>query len=102
VLLRLAGYASTMPTTPAAPGRPDHGLDDDQRRRMRSFYLTMAAMAAGIALAAASWFWWHLPWLAVALLVISVPLRWVATLLADANPRARTDRTAAPFHRPAG
>lgn len=71
----------------AAP-RPDPGPDADQRRRMRAFTLTLVGMTVGIATAAMAYFWWQLPWLAVALLVVCIPLRWVAMLLADANPRA--------------
>jgi hypothetical protein len=52
----------------------------------------MVVMLIGIGLAALSYFVFHLTWLAVVLLVVSVPLRWVAMLLADANPPVRRSR----------
>lgn len=67
-------------------------LDADQRRRNRNFVATMVAMAAGIGLAAVAYFVFHVTWLAVVLLAVSVPLRWVAMLVADANPPARRRR----------
>jgi hypothetical protein len=43
-------------------------------------------MFIGIGLAAVAYFAFHVTWLAVVLLVTSVPLRWLAMLLANANP----------------
>jgi hypothetical protein len=67
-------------------------LDADQRRRYRNFAVTMAAVFIGIGLAAVAYFVLHLAWLAVVLIVVSVPLRWVAMLLANANPPVRRRR----------
>lgn len=61
-------------------------LDDEQRHRYRNFALTIAVMFIGIGLAAVAYFAFHVTWLAVVLLVTSVPLRWLAMLLANANP----------------
>lgn len=68
------------------------GLDADQRRRNRHFVLAMAALMACFGLAAFAYLAWHQTWLAVLFVAIWVPGRWAATLLADANPPARTRR----------
>jgi hypothetical protein len=63
-------------------------LDPEQRRRSRHFVWTMVALLIGFGLAAVVYLLWHLTWLAVALVAVSVPLRWVAMLVADAYPPA--------------
>lgn len=69
-------------------GRPDPGMDPEQRRRSRHFVWTMVVLLGAFVLAGVVFSVWHLMWLAVALVAVGVPLRWVATLLADANPPA--------------
>jgi hypothetical protein len=67
-------------------------LEPGQCRRYRNFAITIAAMFAGIGLAAVVYFLFHLTWLAVVLVAVSVPLRWLAMLLANADPPARHGR----------
>lgn len=63
-------------------------LDPDQRKRWHRFVAIMAAHLVGFGLVALSYFVWHLPWLAVVFLVGTLPLHWVAMLVADAYPAA--------------
>jgi hypothetical protein len=48
----------------------------------------MVGVLAGFLLAAIVYGVWHLTWLAVGIAAVSSCLRWVAMLLADANPPA--------------
>jgi Protein of unknown function (DUF3099) len=72
--------------------RPSGGFDADQRRRARHFVWTMVGVIAGFILAALIYGIWHLSWLAVLVAVACSCLRWVAMLLADANPPAIRQR----------
>ena len=67
-------------------------LTSDQRTRWHRFVAIMIAHLVGFGMVALSWFVWHLPWLAVAFLAATLLLHWVAMLVADAYPAARSRR----------
>lgn len=57
---------------------------DDQFRSRRRRYVIMMAMRVPFLIAAAALY--HTPWLAVLLIVISIPLPWCAVLIANDGP----------------
>jgi Protein of unknown function (DUF3099) len=67
-------------------------LTSDQRPRWRRFVAIMIVHLVGFGLVALSWFVWHIPWLAVTFLAATLPLHWMAMLVADAYPAARSRR----------
>lgn len=95
------------PQRPSAPSSPDPVLITDAARsyeeelavRKRRYALMMGMRIPCMVLAAV---FYQTPWLAVALLVLSIPLPWMAVLMAnDRLPRKsekvhryQTDRTA--------
>ena len=66
---------------------------DEQVRSRRSRYLIMMGMR--IPLLVAGFACLHTPWLAILLIVLSVPLPWIAVLIANDRP-ARTSRKVLP------
>lgn len=57
---------------------------DDQFRSRRRRYVIMMAMRVPFLIAAAALY--HTPWLAVLLILISIPLPWCAVLIANDRP----------------
>ena len=57
---------------------------DDQLRSRRRRYVIMMAMRVPFLIAAAALY--HTPWLAVLLIVLSIPLPWCAVLIANDGP----------------
>jgi hypothetical protein len=66
---------------------------DEQFRARRRRYVIMMAMRIPFLIAAALTY--QTPWLAISLIVVSVPLPWCAVLIANDRP-ARSRRPAAP------
>jgi hypothetical protein len=64
-------------------------FDADQRMRRRRFNRIMVGHLLGFGLAAVLYFGLGWTWAAVVVLVVTVPLHWVAMLVGDANPPAR-------------
>lgn len=63
---------------------------DDQFRTRRRRYVIMMAMRVPFLVAAALLY--HTPWLAVLLIVISIPLPWCAVLIANDGPARKPIR----------
>ncbi len=57
---------------------------DEQLRGRRRRYLLMMSMRIPLLIAATAAY--HIPWLAITLLVISIPLPWMAVLIANDRP----------------
>ncbi len=66
---------------------------DDQVRSRRRRYLIMMVMRFPLIIAGAACY--QIPWLAITLVVLSVPLPWMAVLIANDRP-ARPSRTVLP------
>jgi Protein of unknown function (DUF3099) len=87
----------TQPQRRPQPGSPDPVLitdaarsyEDELRTRKRRYALMMGMRIPCMVLAAV---FYQTPWIAVALLVISIPLPWMAVLIAnDRLPRKREE-----------
>lgn len=68
---------------------------DEQFRTRRRRYVIMMAMRVPFLIAAAALY--HVPWLALTLILISIPLPWMAVLIANDGPARK--RSVAPTGR---
>lgn len=66
---------------------------EDQLRLRRRRYVLMMSMRIPFLVAAAALY--HIPWLSLAIIAISIPLPWMAVLVANDRP-ARKDRLVTP------
>ncbi|QUG99836.1 DUF3099 domain-containing protein [Saccharopolyspora erythraea] len=80
--------------TDAAPS-----LTEEQRGRKRTYSVFMVLHLAGLTLAALLV---DVPWLALGILVLTGPLIWVATVLANSRPAPEGRRRAPPPRRALG
>ncbi|WP_245670209.1 DUF3099 domain-containing protein [Corynebacterium crudilactis] len=64
----------------------------DMRRRRRIYNVIQAARIPLLILAGVSWIMWHAWFLAVVLFIISVPLPWVAVVIANGQGDPRDPR----------
>lgn len=65
---------------------------DDQFRHRRRRYVIMMGMRVPFLIAAALLY--HIPWLAVLLIVVSIPLPWCAVLIANDGPARKPVKAA--------
>jgi len=67
---------------------------DEQFRARRRRYVIMMGMRIPFLIAAALTY--HTPWLAISLIIISIPLPWCAVLIANDRPARKRARPAGP------
>lgn len=94
-----------MARTSGFGGSPDHGspdnpvliteasasLEDQHRARVRKYMTLMAFRIPALILAAISYGVWANPWIAMAIIGLSIPLPWIAVLIANDRPPRRKD-----------
>jgi hypothetical protein len=72
--------------TEAAPS-----LDDQRRRRVRRYMLLMSVRIPALIIAAWVYSAFHSPLGALAVIAVSIPLPWMAVLIANDRPPRRSD-----------
>ncbi|MEZ5211412.1 MULTISPECIES: DUF3099 domain-containing protein [unclassified Gordonia (in: high G+C Gram-positive bacteria)] len=70
--------------------RAEQSLEDQQRARVRKYLWMMSIRIPALLLASGVYAWTHNPWWAVGIIAISIPMPWMAVLIAnDRPPRKR-------------
>ncbi|MGW1678701.1 DUF3099 domain-containing protein [Saccharopolyspora sp. NPDC002376] len=67
-------------------------LDDEQATRRRRYAIMMASRIPCLVLAAVVFQVWHLWWLSLIILAISIPLPWMAVLIANDKPAKKSEK----------
>ncbi|GAA4614257.1 DUF3099 domain-containing protein [Saccharopolyspora hordei] len=67
-------------------------LDDQQAMRRRRYAIMMASRIPCLVMAAVVFQVWQLSWLALIILAISIPLPWMAVLIANDRPAKKTEK----------
>ncbi|MER7012977.1 DUF3099 domain-containing protein [Saccharopolyspora sp. NPDC000359] len=67
-------------------------LDDQQAMRRRRYAIMMASRIPCLVLAAVVFQLWQLWWLALIILAISIPLPWMAVLIANDRPVQKSEK----------
>lgn len=72
--------------------RADTSLDEQHRARVRKYLWMMSFRVPALLIASAVYLWTGSAWWAVGIIALSIPLPWVAVLIAnDRPPRKRGD-----------
>ncbi|MEZ0384746.1 DUF3099 domain-containing protein [Mycobacterium sp. pW045] len=72
--------------TAAAPS-----FEQQHRERVRKYLTLMAFRVPALILAAAAYGIWHNGWISLAILIASIPLPWIAVLIANDRPPRSAD-----------
>lgn len=81
--------------TEAAPS-----LYDQQRARIRKYVILMSCRIPALVLAAVTYGMFHNPWISATIIGVSVPLPWIAVLIAnDRPPRSKREPSRWDVHR---
>ncbi|RKT82358.1 Protein of unknown function [Saccharopolyspora antimicrobica] len=67
-------------------------LDDQQALRRRKYAIMMASRVPCLVLAAVVFQVWQLWWLSLIILAISIPLPWMAVLIANDRPARKSEK----------
>ncbi|MER7077287.1 Protein of unknown function [Saccharopolyspora kobensis] len=67
-------------------------LDDQQALRRRKYAIMMASRVPCLVLAAVVFQVWQLWWLSLIILAISIPLPWMAVLIANDRPVRKSEK----------
>ena len=78
--------------------------EEEHRQRVRKYLTLMSIRVPALLLAALAYNTWHNGWLSLAIVAASIPLPWMAVLIANDRPPRRPDEPrrydAAPRHIP--
>ncbi|CAM2731217.1 DUF3099 domain-containing protein [Skermania piniformis] len=83
--------ADGTPRHPAVITAAAPSLDDEHRARVRKYSFLMAFRIPCLVLAAWAYTAFGSAWIAIAIIAVSVPLPWMAVLIANDRPPRRKD-----------
>ncbi|MET4048241.1 hypothetical protein BJD99_16510 [Rhodococcus sp. 1163] len=67
-------------------------VEDQHKARVRKYMFIMSFRIPALVLAAVSYSMWANPWIAMAIVGVSIPLPWIAVLIAnDRPPRTKNE-----------
>jgi hypothetical protein len=82
-------HESGSPDNPVLITEAEASLEDQHRARVRKYMTLMAFRIPALILAAVSYGVWANPWIAMAIIGLSIPLPWIAVLVANDRPPRR-------------
>lgn len=91
--------SSRRDDTPVLITEAQPSYDDQQASRRRKYAIMMSMRIPCLIIAAGLYGVWHIWWLALIVLAVSVPLPWMAVLIANDRP-ARKDEHVHRYRRP--
>ncbi|MFC4602833.1 DUF3099 domain-containing protein [Rhodococcus kronopolitis] len=74
-------------------------FQDQQRARIRKYTILMAFRIPALVLAAIAYGEWHNGWISLLIIGVSIPLPWIAVLVANDRPPRRSDEPRRYDHR---
>ncbi|MEV0697592.1 DUF3099 domain-containing protein [Saccharopolyspora sp. NPDC050389] len=77
--------------TPVLITEAQPSYDDQQAKRRRRYAIMMASRIPCLVMAAVVFQVWHLWWLSLIILAISIPLPWMAVLIANDRPAKKSE-----------
>lgn len=75
-------------------------FQDQQHARVRKYTILMAFRIPALVLAAIAYGEWHNGWISLLIIGASIPLPWIAVLIANDRPPRRSDEPRRYDHRP--
>ncbi|MDG3016574.1 DUF3099 domain-containing protein [Speluncibacter jeojiensis] len=66
-------------------------FEEQQRARIRKYSIMMGVRIPALVLAALAYTTWHNGWIALAIIAVSIPLPWMAVLIANDRPPRTKD-----------
>ncbi len=65
--------------------------EEEHRQRVRKYLIMMSCRVPALLLAAWAYSAWHNGWISLAIVAVSIPLPWMAVLIANDRPPRRAD-----------
>lgn len=79
------------PDNPVLITAAETSLEDQHRARVRKYLTIMSVRIPALLLAAIAYGVWANPWISMAIIGVSIPLPWIAVLIANDRPPRRKD-----------
>ncbi|NLG54537.1 MAG: DUF3099 domain-containing protein [Rhodococcus sp.] len=92
---------SGSPGNPVLITEAAESYDEQHRKRVRKYMMLMSFRIPALILAAIAYTTWGNPWICMAIIGASIPLPWMAVLIANDRPPRRKDEPSR-YSRPAG
>lgn len=94
----MARRPAGTPSNPAVITRAPLSFEDEQRHRVRRYVLMMSLRFPALIFAAIAYGIWHNPWVSLGIIAFSIPLPWIAVVLAnDGPPKPKSERDKYPY-----
>jgi hypothetical protein len=65
--------------------------EEEHRRRVRKYLTIMSFRIPALIFAAAAYGIWHIGWISLLIIAVSIPLPWIAVLIANDRPPRRAE-----------
>ena len=94
-MARSAGFGGShdagSPSNPVLITEAARSIEDQHRARVRKYLLIMSFRFPALILAAVAYGIWENPWISMAIIGVSIPLPWIAVLIANDRPPRTKD-----------
>lgn len=94
-MTRTSGFGGASeygsPSNPVLITEAQQSVEDQHRARVRKYMFIMSFRIPALVLAAVSYSVWANPWIAMAIVGVSIPLPWMAVLIANDRPPRTKD-----------
>jgi Protein of unknown function (DUF3099) len=94
-MTRTPGYSGSADAGsarhPALITEAQSSVEEQHKKRVRKYMFIMSFRIPALVLAAISYSLWANPWIAMAIVGVSIPLPWVAVLIANDRPPRTND-----------
>ncbi|NLE79528.1 MAG: DUF3099 domain-containing protein [Rhodococcus sp.] len=103
-MARSAGFGGShevgSPENPFVITEAADSVEAQHRARVRKYMLIMSVRFPALILSAVAYGVWANPWISMAIIGISIPLPWIAVLIANDRPPRTKDEPSRYDHRP--
>lgn len=102
-MARSAGFGGShdagSPSNPVLITEAARSIEDQHRARVRKYLLIMSFRFPALIFAAVAYGIWENPWISMAIIGVSIPLPWIAVLIANDRPPRSKDEPSRYDHR---
>lgn len=85
------GANSSTPDGPVLITEAQRSIEDQHKARVRKYMFIMSFRIPALVLAAVAYGMWMNPWISMAIVGVSIPLPWMAVLIANDRPPRTKD-----------